>query len=52
MKNLLNKIKTLRENLTNVGMEKGLKHPDVLEMSQQLDRLIVKYYIENVTSSR
>jgi hypothetical protein len=52
MKNLSNKINKLSENLTRIGMEKGLRHPDVLELSQQLDKLIVKYYAENVASSR
>ena len=41
-----NKIKILRENLARIGMEKGLRHPDVLKLSQQLDVLIVKYQIK------
>jgi hypothetical protein len=52
MKNLSNNIKILRENLARTGMEKGIGHPDVLKLSQQLDRLIVRYYVENVESIR
>lgn len=43
-----NKIKILRENLARIGMEKGLGHPGVLKLSQQLDVLIVKYQIKMV----
>jgi hypothetical protein len=52
MKNLSSKINILSENLAKIGMEKGLRHPDVLKLSQQLDCLIVKYYVENVTLNR
>ncbi|MBU2703629.1 hypothetical protein Ga0466249_004774 [Sporomusaceae bacterium BoRhaA] len=45
MKDLSNKIRVLRENLARMGMEKGLRHSDVLELSQQLDILIVKYQL-------
>ncbi len=48
MKNLSNEIKILRENLANIGIKKGMKHPDVLKLSQQLDLLIVQYHIKNV----
>ncbi len=42
MNKLSEEIKNMRENLTNLGMAKGIKHPDVIKLSQQLDVLIVK----------
>lgn len=47
MKYLSNEIEILRRNLVNVGIERGTEHPDVLKLSQRLDKLIVRYYIEN-----
>ena len=52
MKNLSSKINILSENLAKIGMEKGFRHPEVLKLSQQLDRLIVKYYVENAIFNR
>lgn len=43
MRDLLNKIEDLRQILHRVGLEKGISHPDVINLSQQLDILIVEY---------
>ena len=40
---LLNfKIKRLRKKLVEMGIKKGLNHPDTLRYSQRLDKLIIK----------
>lgn len=36
-------IKNLRTQLINVGMEKGLTHPNTIQLSKNLDRLLNKY---------
>jgi stage 0 sporulation regulatory protein len=34
-------IETLRQKMFAVGMEKGLSHPDTVQVSQELDKLII-----------
>ncbi|MGI6469433.1 MAG: aspartyl-phosphate phosphatase Spo0E family protein [Syntrophomonadaceae bacterium] len=41
---IIAKIEELRIELAKLGEEKGLKHPDVISLSQQLDNLIIQYY--------
>lgn len=41
---LLQIIEELRQQLEEIGIEKGLQDPEVLEASQRLDRLINEYY--------
>ncbi|HCF49183.1 MAG TPA: Spo0E family sporulation regulatory protein-aspartic acid phosphatase [Syntrophomonas sp.] len=41
---IITKIEDLRLKLTKLGEEKGLKHPDVIRLSKQLDDLIIQYY--------
>jgi|GEM_PF-2860236 hypothetical protein len=43
-----NKIENIRKSLFKVVNKKGLKHSDVLKVSQQLDRRIIKYYREKL----
>lgn len=38
-----NKIQKLRTQLINVGMKKGLTHPNTIQVSQDLDKLLNKY---------
>lgn len=40
---LLLEIELLRRQLINEGMIKGLNHEDVIDVSQQLDKLIILY---------
>lgn len=40
---LLLKIEYLREELIKVGNEKGFNNSDTIKLSEDLDRLIVKY---------
>lgn len=37
------KIQILRTQLINVGMEKGLTHPNTIQISQDLDKLLNEY---------
>lgn len=41
---LMSEIEQQRQKLIQLGMEKGLRHPEVLKLSEYLDALIVKYY--------
>lgn len=41
---IVKKIEILRSKLHQVGMEKGFKNPEVLQLSQTLDNLINEYY--------
>jgi len=41
---IIAKIEELRLELTKLGEQKGLKHPDVISLSKQLDNLIIQYY--------
>ena len=45
MSNLTDQIEFLRKKMVNLGMSKGLRHPDVLKVSQDLDDVINKYFI-------
>ncbi len=38
------KIEELRVELNKLGEEKGLSDPDVINLSERLDELIVQYY--------
>lgn len=40
---LFDEIEEVRREMVKAGMEKGLRHPDVLSESQYLDSLIVTY---------
>jgi hypothetical protein len=44
MDELLIKIELLRHMLQSLGSKKGIDHPEVLLISQQLDVLINEYY--------
>jgi len=44
---LLQKIEELRQRLEEIGIKKGFQSPEAIEISQQLDRLINKYYGNN-----
>lgn len=44
MKRLLEDIELLRKSMENMGMDKGLNDPDVIKLSQELDKLLNKYY--------
>ncbi|MER2030234.1 MAG: aspartyl-phosphate phosphatase Spo0E family protein [Solibacillus sp.] len=37
------KIQKLRFHLISVGMKKGLTHPDTIQVSQNLDKLLNEY---------
>lgn len=41
---LLVHIELLRQTMCDLGVLKGLNHPDVLAISQKLDMLIAEYY--------
>jgi Spo0E like sporulation regulatory protein. len=43
MLNLLIQIVILRKRMVDLGMRKGLRHPDVLKVSQDLDILRLIY---------
>lgn len=38
------KIECLRQRMHITALEKGISHPDVLKISQQLDEVINKFY--------
>jgi stage 0 sporulation regulatory protein len=38
-------IETVRNEMVSVGMTKGLLHPETIELSQQLDKLINRYQL-------
>ncbi|WP_210367299.1 aspartyl-phosphate phosphatase Spo0E family protein [Bacillus sp. REN3] len=40
---LSQKIQALREKMLYIGNTKGLNHPETLEYSRKLDKLIIKY---------
>ncbi len=42
--NICMKIEELRLELNKLGEEKGLSDPDVINLSERLDELIVQYY--------
>lgn len=44
MDELLIKIELLRHVMQSLGLKKGIDHPEVLSISQQLDVLINEYY--------
>lgn len=44
MKALLESIEALRKSMIELGMEKGLRDPEVIALSEELDALINKYY--------
>ncbi|MED1201971.1 aspartyl-phosphate phosphatase Spo0E family protein [Heyndrickxia acidicola] len=41
--NLRNQISQLRSEMIMVGQKKGLSHPETIECSQELDKLIIKF---------
>lgn len=43
MKELLFIIQEKREDMISLGLSKGLKNEDVIECSQQLDKMIATY---------
>lgn len=44
MKKLLQEIEALKERLNHLISKKELLHPEVIEISQQLDELLTRYY--------
>ncbi|MGE8207662.1 Spo0E family sporulation regulatory protein-aspartic acid phosphatase [Heyndrickxia sp. NPDC080065] len=44
-KELSKQINYLRQVIINTGLDKGLNHPDTVQKSQELDKLIVEYQI-------
>ncbi|WP_204486673.1 aspartyl-phosphate phosphatase Spo0E family protein [Caldicoprobacter guelmensis] len=44
LQELLLKIESLRESMEKLISQKELKDPEILELSKQLDELLVKYY--------
>lgn len=42
--NIIHRIEELRLELNALGAEKGLKDPQVIKLSQRLDKLINEYY--------
>ena len=43
MENLLYQIECLRQEMHVTTLEKGISHPDVLVLSQRLDKVINKF---------
>lgn len=41
------KVEKVREKLVKMGMEKGLRDPQVIKLSRTLDRLIKEAYIKS-----
>lgn len=52
MNELLIQIELLRHIMHELGLEKGINHPDVLNISQQLDVLINEYYRIKLQASK
>lgn len=48
MKNLRCKIECLRQRMHVTALEKGISHPEVLKISQQLDEAINEFYNDGV----
>ena len=44
MENLWCKIERLRQRMHVAALEKGISHPDVLMVSQRLDKVINEFY--------
>ena len=44
MQEILGEIEKLRHFMHNQGLIKGMRHPDVLKISQEIDVLLNKYY--------
>lgn len=44
MVDIITKIEVLRLELNKLGEEKGIGDPEVIELSQKLDELILQYY--------
>jgi hypothetical protein len=44
MPEILGEIEKVREFMHKQGMLKGMRHPDVLKISQEIDVLLNKYY--------
>jgi stage 0 sporulation regulatory protein len=40
---LNNQITQLRQDMIIAGLKKGLNHPETIERSQELDKLIIKF---------
>ena len=44
MESILTEIELLRYVMEKLGLDKGIDNPDVIVLSQKLDRLLNKYY--------
>lgn len=44
MKYLRRRIECLRQKMNIIALEKGISHPEVLMISQQLDEVINEFY--------
>jgi hypothetical protein len=47
VENLYYKIEILRRKMNKIALEKGISHPDVLQVSQTLDQILNQYYSIN-----
>lgn len=43
LKKLQQQIQAKKEEMINIGLTKGLAHPDTVKVSQELDTLLNKY---------
>lgn len=43
MENLLKNIEVLRRSMVKIGLDKGVNDPDVIALSQKLDKLLNDY---------
>ena len=44
MESILAEIELLRHVMEKLGLDKGMDNPDVIALSQKLDRLLNEYY--------
>ncbi|SER61751.1 aspartyl-phosphate phosphatase Spo0E family protein [Psychrobacillus sp. OK032] len=43
---ILNKVELTREKMIKAALEKGVSHKETIELSEELDRLLNEYEIE------
>lgn len=48
---LTTEIERLRFNMNRLGTKHGLQHPEVMRHSQELDQLIVRFYLQGQSSA-
>jgi Spo0E like sporulation regulatory protein. len=49
MRNLLIELEDLRRKMVHLGMRKGLRHPEVLKVSQELDIVLNEYMLAKLS---